>query len=1379
MIKLNIEKSLFLFLFLLILLNPLGYVNANRESNHIRFSHVSAYEDFPSEEVTFLMQDKKGYIWIASSFGLARYDGYRVRTYKDNLFKPGLLTDNNIKCLAEDNDSCLWIGTSNGLNVLDMRTGEFRKSTDPALKEKLINTLFVSRDGTVWIGLEDGLGMYVPDADSVVVYNNAVTDRSVTGVKAIYEDSKGRLWIGTWANGLFRYDREAGQFIPYPYLGESRSAHVIYEDSRHVLWVSPWANGLYRLAREDSPETVTWEHFKYNAGDEHSLSDNLVYSLREDLNHTLWIGTRNGLSLLDLDAGQSYFTNYLPGNNRYSLPYNELNAIIRDKAGNMWLGFLGGGVFYTNMHQVSFYKDDLEAVKKLKYSNSVRSLLVDSDGTLWLGIGSHGFAVRRKGDVSPCFYELDRDFKELPLLHTVSCIEESRDRREIWFAVASHGIYIYNKSAKTKKISVINNDTAPWLPDTYINSLYEDEAHNKWLGSRSALSVLKADGTAHVFDLHSTCNTIIGSKKGKIWVGTNHGIVALEGDLTDPAKLALKWYTLEKQNLPYENILCLFEDSKGRLWVGSESGGLIWYDEQEDRFVEVNDRFNILADVISSIEEDNSGRLWISTNSGLLRLTIADDGTFSSRIYTTSDGLLNNYFIRRVSGKAPDGQLFFGGHNGYNCFYPEELEEKDILSPVVITDIKIFNRSITDMEPEVRREITTDAPDFTKKITLNYNQNNFSIEFAVLSYIDPSRNKYAYWLEGYDKGWQYIGASNRIANYNNLPAGTYLFHLKGANENGLWNDNVQTLQVVILPPPWKTGWAYCLYLLCFFGGCVLVYRIVRNRIRQKQAMQLMAIEQAKSEEINHAKLQFFTNITHEFLTPLTILSASLDELKLRSPENTGYYQVMNDNINRLIRLLQQILEFRKAETGNLKLKVSCDDVVAFIRKEAEAFSPLMKKKQMHFSFVCPQESVKGYFDPDKLDKIIYNLLSNASKYNKTGGSVEVTVTFENNNERMLVRIKDNGQGISKEERKNLFKRFYEGDYRRFKTIGTGIGLSLTKDLVELHKGTIDVESEPGQGTAFIIILPIARTSYEEEQIDKRTENEQDVSPGEEQPLRIDEPEEEAFAPEEKEKANSLLLVEDNEELLSLMERLLSREYKVYLAKNGKEAVDIIESKDNMIDLVVTDVMMPEMDGVELCKYIKNNFDICHLPVLLLTAKNQEEDRIEAYESGADGFISKPFNLSLLHARIRNLLKKKERTTHDFKKQLVFEAQELNYTSLDEDFLKRAIDCVNNHLDDPEFDQQQFMEEMATSKSTLYKKLKSLTGLNTSAFIRNIRLKAACRIIEEKKRVRISELAYAVGFNDPKYFSSCFRKEFGMLPSEYMEQYAPGEGGVEL
>ena len=616
------------------------------------------------------------------------------------------------------------------------------------------------------------------------------------------------------------------------------------------------------------------------------------------------------------------------------------------------------------------------------------------------------------------------------------------------------------------------------------------------------------------------------------------------------------------------------------------------------------------------------------------------------------------------------------------------------------------------------------------------------------------------------RDWQYTDADRRFAYYNNLPSGTYTFQLKATNENGEWSGYVRELTVVVLPPFWATWWAYLLYVIIVSVIGVSIYRTAKNRILLRNALRLREIEKAKAEELNHAKLQFFTNITHELLTPLTIISATVDELKTQAPSHNDLYTVMNSNIQRLIRLLQQILEFRKAETGNLKLRVSPGDIAAFVKNAAESFQPLVKKRKIHFSFLCDPESMIGYFDMDKLDKILYNLLSNAAKYNKEDGFIQVSLSYdETDKDFILLKIKDNGKGISKEKQKNLFKRFYEGDYRKFNTIGTGIGLSLTKDLVELHGGTISVESEVDHGTEFMVRIPIERSYYDEEQIDDEAISLM------QNPVNYEDTQEDADVETQEVtiKANTILLVEDNGELLHLMTKLLSREYNVFTAQNGKEGIAVLEKED--VDLIVSDVMMPEMDGIEFCKYVKGHLEMSHIPMILLTAKNKEEDRAEAYEIGADAFISKPFNLTVLHARIRNLLKYKERMARDFKNQIVFEVKDLNYTSLDEDFIQRAIHCVNNHLEDPNFDQAQFADEMRTSKSTLYKKLKSLAGLNTSSFIRNVRLKAACRIMEEKgTNVRVSELAYAVGFNDPKYFSSCFKKEFDMLPSEYIERF---------
>ena len=1101
----------------------------------------------------------------------------------------------------------------------------------------------------------------------------------------------------------------------------------------------------------------------------------------EPISHTLWVGTRSGLSILDLDNPEDVFINYLPDSEENILPYNELDGIVCDKSGIMWLGMMGGGVCSVNMNCLPFENGTLENLKQRLFSPSVRSMLIDHDGTLWMGIGTYGLVIQEDEKQSPVFYTDHSDFRgKGHFLHTINSMMERSSFSEIWFATWGNGVYVYDKKKEKDKIRHLFMTNTPWLPDNMVFSMLEDKAGNVWLGCRDGLAVYMADGKGvnlsdqkvddEETSLRQFYYAIAETNDRSIWLGTNEGIIRIEGAVEFPDQQHSVLYSCENKRLPYGKIRCLYVDQRGDLWAGSDGGGLMKYDVSEDRFVWVSKEYNIPADGIFSIQGDNSGGIWLGTNAGLIHLVFSGKSpAVFSRIYTANDGLLNNAFIMNATAKGKDGKLYFGGHNGYNSFYPEKIREAEVDPPVVITDILVFNTSIVDFPEKERNGISPKSPDCTEQLVLKYDQNNFGIEFSALSYANPSANKYAYKLDGYDTEWQYTGASNRIANYSNLGAGFYQFHLKGSNGNGVWNDAERTLRIRILPPPWKTGWAYFLYWILILGGIFFGVVFSRKKIHRQQLCHLEALEQAKTEEMNHAKLQFFTNITHELLTPLTILSASLDEMKIQAPQLGGYYTVMSSNINRLIRLIQQILEFRKAESGNLKLKVSQGDIVEFIRKEIDAFRPLMKKKKMSLYMDCVQESIIGYFDPDKLDKIIYNLLSNASKYNKVGGNIQVTVAFGQSTDQLVISVKDDGEGIPEDMKKNLFMRFYEGDYRRFKTIGTGIGLSLTKDLVVLHGGTIRVESEVGLGSTFIISLPIARTLFTDEQVDENPAGPKaDV-------MLVDASDEDIFIRQKT--GHSILLVEDNEDLLTLMVKLLSREYNVYTAVNGVEAVKLIESKNQEIDLVVSDIMMPEMDGVELCKYIKTNFDICHVPVLLLTAKNKEEDRIEAYESGADGFITKPFNLSLLYARIRNLLMKKERMAHDFKRQLVFETKELDYTSMDEDFLKRAIDCVHQHLSEPDFDQQRFLTCMNTSKSTLYKKLKSLTGLNTSAFIRNIRLKAACSIIEEKQHVRISELAYAVGFNDPKYFSVCFRKEFGMLPTEYMEQYIGNSGSM--
>ena len=1342
---------------------------------NLKFKQLSAPHSLPTNEVQKVYQDRDGFIWFATRNGLCQYNGYETTLYKSNLYSPDLLTTNSITCLVDDNNNNLWIGTSEGLNVMDKRTGEIKKYKAPSISNNVVSALCVTRDNTLWVGTDNGLCRYVPEKDTFVVCGDEFGDgrlRYVT-IKSLLEDSDGDLWIGTWAQGLFRYSPSTDKVVVYPKINEQYSSHVIYEDSNKDIWVGSWGYGLFKLRNPKDMENVSYQSFLHENGDDSSLSDNIVYDIAEDINtHTLWVGTRSGLSILRLDESSS-FINYKSGKSDYRIPSDEVNSIMRDSQKNMWIGAIGGGVLMADTRQPAFALHTLNFGDEDIPVTSVRTLFADSDQNLWIGVGTYGLARREYVTGELKMYSHIPEFSGVKDLPSLFAVVQRKKSGDIWFGMYNGGIYVYRKGEKVKHLTTKNS---AFLTSDCVSALYEDYEGNCWVGTRGGIGVRLSDGTDYRFETMNFNDSlsagwiyvrdIVQDMDNSVWLATsNFGVIHITGDVRQPSTLKYENYSFHNRKLITNTVLCMHIDRFGRLWAGTEGGGLYLYNRSTGQFEEKTRTYSIPGDVIVSIEEDKSGNLWLGTVSGLVKLYVAAVGNdFSTRIYTSADGLQDNFIVN--SSCSRDGELFFGGHKGYNSFFPDKMEIPSQETNFLITDIKIFNHSFKNLPVELQQKISPVMPTYTSKIELPYKYNNFSIEFAALTYKNPELNRYAYRLQNFDRDWQYTDADRRFAYYNNLPSGTYTFQLKATNENGEWSGYVREFTVVVLPPFWATWWAYLLYMVLVLVIGVLIYRTIKKRILLQNALRLREMEKAKAEELNHAKLQFFTNITHELLTPLTIISATVDELKTQAPSHNDLYTVMNSNIQRLIRLLQQILEFRKAETGNLKLRVSPGDLAAFVRTGTESFKPLVKKRKIHFSLLCDPESIVGYFDIDKLDKIMYNLLSNAAKYNKEDGFIQVTLSYdEEDREFVLLRVKDNGKGISREKQATLFKRFYEGDYRKFNTIGTGIGLSLTKDLVTLHGGTISVESEVDHGTEFIVRIPIERSYYDEEQIDDEAISLM------QNPVNYEDTQEDADVETQEVtiKANTILLVEDNGELLHLMTKLLSREYNVFTAQNGKEGIAVLEKED--VDLIVSDVMMPEMDGIEFCKYVKGHLEMSHIPMILLTAKNKEEDRAEAYEIGADAFISKPFNLTVLHARIRNLLKYKARMAHDFKNQIVFEVKDLNYTSLDEDFIQRAINCVNNHLEDPNFDQAQFADEMLTSKSTLYKKLKSLAGLNTSSFIRNVRLKAACRIMEEKGiNIRVSELAYAVGFNDPKYFSSCFKKEFGMLPSEYIERF---------
>lgn len=1332
------------------------------------FKAINTTSFLPTNEVRNLYQDSEGFIWISTYNGLVRYDGYSTIVYKPDVESSGKSIDGFVNIVIEDELHQLWIGTHNGLYVLDKKADKMEKIVSPILQSSYIEAIEYTSDGDLWVGSNKGL-FHKKAGENAFEMRDPLMRKGTNGmdIKSIIEDKRGHIWVGTWAQGLFRYDPQTEKFYAYQGLNPAQSAHILFQDDDENIWIGTWRYGLLKMVDPYDMDHYSFERYVHEKENPQSLADDIVYAITQDRNSgKIWIGSRSGLSVLESEAGGGRFTNYLPGKNSGDLPFNEVDALLCSRDGLMWVGMLGGGIYTVNTRKLSFVHDTLPALMKSYPTSSVRSIYQCEDGKLWMGIMGFGLILYnpQTQEVTP-YQELPM-FKELPYVSTVNDIIYSKKRDAYCFATWDDGLWFFDG----KEIKVINSLTNPELTDICVYSLLEDSSGNLWIGTRSGLFMLDASGRLKALSElapddkqgfpQSSIFKIVEDKDGNIWATTvTAGIwkISLSNE-----KYKVKQYGVSRQSSSAIGAMTLCVDSYNRIWAGTNGNGLDLYDGQQDRFVSVLNEYFKDGEVIFSMLEDDRKTLWLTTNSGMYHIDIPiDGGSPVVHTYTAEDGLQGSNFNRNAAVKGTDGILFFGGVQGLNLFRPDSIIYDETSYPVAITDLNIYNTSVRKMQGEEFAKILDKPLDYADHITLAYNQNNFSLDFSILNYINPLLNKYEYQLVGYDNAWMKASGNRHFAYYNNLPAGEYTFSVRGANVNGIWSSDIRTVRITILPPPWFSWWAYCIYFILIAVLLWYLYRTMRNRMNMKHTIELGNIQRQKLEEINHAKLQFFTNITHELLTPLSIISASVEELKQQTPDLKSRLSGISENTTRLIRLIQQILEFRKVENGCQKLRVSQGNITLFLKQSVSAFTPLVRRKKLHIRFEGGETEYKGYFDVDKLDKIVYNLLSNAAKYTYEGGVITVSQSYDEASGIYKFCINNPGELIPKEKIEHFFERFYEGEYRKFHTIGTGIGLSLVKDLVLLHHGKVQVVSDKEKGNSFIVEFPILSAAYPEEE---KEQNLQDVdyavlpieeegdAPGAEVPDRVTE-------------TATLLLVEDNEELLSLMVRLLQSRYRILKAENGVDALYILEREE--VDLIVSDVMMPQMNGMELCQRVKNKFETCHIPFILLTAKTYDEDRVEGYKSGADGYIFKPLHLPVLLAKIENLLERRKRIGVDFRKQLVFEAKELNFTSMDEAFIQKAIDCVNTHLSDCDFEHAQFVAEMGMARTTFADKLKQLTGLTPSAFICNVRLQAACRLIDEKKKIRIADLAYAVGFNDPKYFSSCFKKKFGLTPKEFM------------
>ena len=958
-----------------------------------------------------------------------------------------------------------------------------------------------------------------------------------------------------------------------------------------------------------------------------------------------------------------------------------------------------------------------------------------------------------------------------------------RSNDEIWFAVNNYGVII---KPKEKEAFCLDNTNTNYIKENFVNAVFESKDKTMWIGSRNGMSIVYPDNTGYFLTMKegkkdfSSCDirNICQDRQGNIWVSTdNEGIIRISGNTRNIRSLKYRQYCPKNDKYAINDAQKCMEDNQGRLWAISNSGGLFLYNKVEDRFEYQNRKLHLPDDQTFSIEGDASGNIWVALNKALAYITWKNQESDHLRnitYFTQEDGLGEIKFSADASYQFGK-EIFFGTRAGFFSFPPSAMTKmkNHRNCKLVITDLIIDDVPFAQLDSVLKSDISEEMPHYTKRISIPSNVKKFDIEFSLLTYGNTRKNSYAYQLEGYDEDWQYSKQDEHKATFQNLNAGTYKLHLKANDGYGKWQELPYTITIKVLPPWYASRLAFMLYILMLIGGIFAVARWYKERVKTRNSLQMGVI---------------LTNITHELLTPLTVISATIYKLKERAPQYEEDYLVMDSNINRTTRLLRQILEVRKSQAGQLHLLVNRSNLVSFIEEACENIRPMAEHQQIKLKFNKPHSEGTAWFDADKMDKIIYNLLSNAIKYNKVGGKIDVSLRLSK--EQAVVTIADNGIGMSKEKMKHLYTRFFDGDYRKQNMPGTGIGLSLTHDLVKLHHGNIQCESLEGEGTTFTITLPIKKSAYAPDEIDNSDkpnavnqeairqasqETEQESQSASEDKPKLTPVHQSIFI---RKNASKILVVEDNEELLALMLQVLSKNYHMFTAKNGKQAMNIIMKEE--LDLVVSDVMMPIMDGIELTKQLKSDKSFWQLPVILLTAKNKEEDKTEAYAVGADAYITKPFKFEELEVRINALLANRKKMIEKIQAEISLqtstesEAQAaLHLSNPDQAFITRATEIVMQHLADGDYNREAFAKDMAMGESTLYNKVKATTGQTVIAFITSIRLKEAQRIIQSNPNILISDVATQVGFNTPKYFSKCFKKEFGVFPKEYAEEQKKG------
>jgi signal transduction histidine kinase/DNA-binding response OmpR family regulator/ligand-binding sensor domain-containing protein len=1322
---------------------------AYSQDKEIRFEKITMEDGLSQSTGNCILKDKKGYMWFGTALGLNRYDGYQFKVFKNTPDDTTSLSSNYISCLYEDRDSVLWVGTfTGGINKFNRDKEIFEVLKIPPGNNNVlsINSIYEDPAGNLYFGANGG---------GVIFLNKETNDIKVIKADPLRESRKEANIVRDFFvdnNSLFAvsvigvHKIDTSEKFEHSVLHAEKDLPIlksVFRDKSNVLWIAT-EMGLGKLNEDDNGFTIDFP-FK-------EFEDVPINDVVEDRYENLLVCTLGkGLAIIDKKrTAIDFYTKN--SSDPYAINNDDLISAYRDNTDIIWIGGYGGGI--------NKYDGAINKFQNLRnyYSDNLTSLIEDKNGAVWFVNGSKGVTRwELSGNKMQNFN--NKDYWQLRLCED--------NYGNIWSVHPQLGLSRFS-AEEQQFIIQVKSPHGYALINGQDGKLY---------------AVFSGKGLNAVDPLTNQTEDIVTSDKLKIiyclfpgqdyniWMGGKAGLI---GEL-NLATRRVREHRLVYEAGPLEaRIVAMIEDSKGNLWVAPQGRGLFLIDKHTKKVLKVYNEGNGMPNnEVVALLEDTRGNIWISTNNGL---AVLNPVTEKIKTFYTQDGLVHNEFNSFVAFRNKEGKLYFGGMEGFNHFYPEDLAENKVVPPVVLTDFQIFNKSVPVENSKgsatyyLQSEISR-----TKRIDLLHDQNVFSFEFAALNYSLPEKNQYAYKMEGFDKDWIYSG-TKRSATYTNLNPGKYIFRVKAANNDGVWNTAGTAIGLVIHPPVYKTWWAYLLYFLLGFFLLYLIWRYFTNREKLKQALRLKGLESQKLQELDEIKTRFYTNVSHEFRTPLTLILGPLETAITMSaasgePAIKTNLDMVNRNAQRLLELINQLMDFSKLESGNMHLHLEEADLIPFLRTCTLSFSSLAVSKGINLQFTTTAEQLITLFDKDKFEKIINNLLSNALKFTREGGSVAVAVDF--NDQGVVLQVTDDGIGIPDDKVEDIFNRFYQVNNAAKIYEGTGIGLALLKELVAFHKGKVTVESKEGKGTVFTLQFPVeirkirkaASTQLlsvsREDAVSAEVNTNQLVSAYD--PLAGKEAPHHSPDGREVEKDKQIILiVEDNHEIRSYIKGAFGTEYLLLESENGK--MGLLAAEKNIPDLVITDIMMPVMDGQELCRQLKINEKTSHIPVILLTAKASQESKQEGYETGADDYITKPFHLKELQVRVKNLLEQREKLRKRFTREVVLKPRDIAITSADENFLNRCIAEIEKHMADPDFNVDAFGKAVGMSRSQLHRKLKALVDQTTTEFIKNIRLKRAAELIK-KGYGNTAEVAYEVGFNNVSYFIKCFKEVYGKTPTE--------------